>query len=149
MGRKAVLKERKAGIKKTMDELGVRAMESKDVKEVRSMNETLKKLKECVDEIQEEIENTPDDTDDGSGGEDGGTGEERQIVPPTAQLRGGNPMASYGQRTFNLNGGIATKANGIDALSLRSDESMVDRLPPTERKPLDLGKYVRGVVTGC
>lgn len=89
MGRKERLMKRFARLKAKYDEMGVRAMESQDVTEVRSLNIQLRELKEDMEDLQDEIDSTPDDGDGGaSGAADVG-------VPPTAQLRGGNPMASY------------------------------------------------------
>lgn len=41
-----------------------------------------------------------------------------------------------------------TNGGSIGGLALRSDETLVSRLEQAERKPLDLGKYVRGAITG-
>ncbi|MBQ8823612.1 MAG: phage major capsid protein [Ruminococcus sp.] len=40
------------------------------------------------------------------------------------------------------------KPDGIESLALRTDERMVDRVDPKNKKHLDIGKYIRGMVTG-
>lgn len=55
-----------------------------------------------------------------------------------------NPMDTYGKRSFSFNGGsVSQQADG----ALKRGESFASRFE-VQNKGLDLGKYIRGVVTG-
>lgn len=82
------------GRKKTeMKDLQERSDKSTSVDEVRSIGETLTKLRDEIDEAEKELAKLDDDGNSGDGeGQEG----ERHLIPVDAQLRGGNPLASYG-----------------------------------------------------
>lgn len=132
--------------KKLMNELNVRVQESNDLEEVRSANVTMTKYQNDIMDLEakldelEERSNTPDNDD------------YFQAQPPkNAQRVNGEVRSTYGGGSFKIGQGYETgsgKPSGIDTLALRSDESMVDRLPADQKRSLDLGKYVRGAVTG-
>lgn len=94
--RKKVLTKRLLRLQKKRDDLTARALVSQDVAEVRSINEQLEEVKAEIEETQEELDSLPDDEPTGDSvpnPNDGG--EQRQNVPLNAELRGGNPLASY------------------------------------------------------
>ena len=108
MGRKKILEKRLARLQKKMKDLADRALASQDANEVRAINAQMEDLKDDIDEVQEEI--AAIDADDGSGdnGEGEGEGVQRQQVPTNAQVRGGNPMASFSQTQV---GAVQTREN--------------------------------------
>ena len=77
--------------KAEMKDLQERSDKSTSVDEVRSIGETLTKLRDEIDEAEKELAKIDDDGNSGEG-EEG----ERHLIPNGAQLRGGNPLASYG-----------------------------------------------------
>lgn len=77
--------------KKEMKDLQERSDKSESVDEVRSIGETLTKIRDEIDEAEKELDKIDDDGNSGEG-EEG----ERHLIPNGAQLRGGNPLASYG-----------------------------------------------------
>lgn len=119
------------------EELRDKIAMTNDANEVRSLGETLKKLR---DEINE-AENALDDQDDSDDQGDGGNGSEgdngMRSLDPMKTMR----MGSYQQRTGFSSGVIVP-----DSLSLRSDEKLASRYVNAEK--LDLGKYIRGMVSG-
>lgn len=76
--------------KAEMKDLQERSDKSTSVDEVRSIGETLTKLRDEIDEAEKELAKIDDDGNSGEG-EEG----ERHLIPNGAQLRGGDPMASY------------------------------------------------------
>lgn len=92
MNRKKVLEKRMKRLMAKKAKLVERSQASTDVNEVRSINEQLEDLAEDIAEVQEELDALEDE------GEDESTDEGRSAEPPAnAQLRGGNPLASYSQ----------------------------------------------------
>ena len=132
--------------KKLMNELNVRVQESNDLEEVRSANVTMTKYQNDIMDLEAKL----DELEDRS--KDPGCAEYFQgDAPENAQRVNGEIRSTYGGGSFKIGQGFETgsrKPSGIDTLALRSDESMVDRLPADQKRSLDLGKYVRGAVTG-
>lgn len=94
MNRKKMLTKRMQRLMAKKAKLVERSQASTDVNEVRSINEQLEDLAEDIAEVQEELDALEDE------GEDESTDEGRSAEPPAnAQLRGGNPLASYSQNT--------------------------------------------------
>lgn len=92
MNRKKMLTKRMRRLMAKKAKLVERSQASTDVNEVRSINEQLEDLAEDIAEVQEELDALEDE------GEDESTDEGRSAEPPAnAQLRGGNPLASYSQ----------------------------------------------------
>lgn len=92
MNRKKVLEKRMKRLMAKKAKLVERSQASTDVNEVRSINEQLEDLAEDIAEVQEELDALEYE------GEDESTDEGRSAEPPAnAQLRGGNPLASYSQ----------------------------------------------------
>lgn len=125
---------------KEIEELQDTVSASKDVEEVRSLTDKAKKLRNEKFDLLAQLDELEDSF-------------ERTDVPEDAELRGADVVkAAYGAsagKSFNYGSANAPKAaTGIESLALRSNESLVSRLPLRERKALDLGKYVRGAVTG-
>lgn len=77
--------------KAEMKDLQERSDKSTSVDEVRSIGETLTKLRDEIDEAEKELAKIDDDGNSGEG-EEG----ERHLIPNGIQLRGGDPLASYG-----------------------------------------------------
>ena len=114
---------------------------SKDIEEVRSLGEALDKLRDDIDELMQMLDELEEQEYD-----------DRNHVPEDAERRGFDGVkAAFGgssiKGSFNINGG-SVKPETVNSIALRSNETLVSRLPQTERKPLDLGKYVRGAITG-
>lgn len=96
MGRKKILEKRLARLQKKKNDLTARALASQDAAEVRSINEQLEDVNAEIAETQEEIDAMPDDTPAGDPTPDlNDEDEQRQQIPPNAELRGGNPLATY------------------------------------------------------
>lgn len=92
MNRKKMLTKRMQRLMAKKAKLVERSQASTDVNEVRSINEQLEDLAEDIAEVQEELDALEDESEDES------TDEGRSAEPPAnAQLRGGNPLASYSQ----------------------------------------------------
>lgn len=94
MGRKKILEKRLARLQNKLNSLAARATESQDAAEVRNINAQMMELREEIAETQEEIDALPDDAADPTT-DPNPTEAQRQYVPVDAQVRGGNPMASY------------------------------------------------------
>lgn len=95
MSRKKVLEKRMKRLLAKKAKLVERSQASTDVNEVRSINEQLEDINEDIADVQDELDALDDDE---SGDDDKDDDEGRSAEPPTnAQLRGGNPMASYSQ----------------------------------------------------
>ena len=120
---------------------------SKDVNEVRSLGETLDKLLDELNALNEQLIDAEDENDNS---------ERSGEVPNDAELRNGNAMAFYGtgtkgadgMRSLYSTGGSVVSVNPLDGLALRSDETFASRLGTASKEKLDLGKYVRGAMTG-
>lgn len=105
---------------------------SHDLEEVKSLGETLTKLRNDIDELEAQLDELEE-----SGYFD------RSDIPENAEFRGADAVrTAYGAAAGS---GVV---NGVNTLALRNDEKFASRLSQADRKPLDLGKYVRGAVTG-
>lgn len=109
-------------------ELVERSNKSTDIVEVKEINEELKQLTEELDHL------------------------ERGAVPQGAEQHNRDILKAYGsKRTFAMNGGASgsISVNPLDGVALRSDESFESRAAKQPNgEALDLGKYIRGVITG-
>ena len=142
-------KELKAQIKakkKEIWDLSSRALASQDPKEVRSINDTLTKLRADLDELEEQLDDLEEDERSANPPMIG------DPVPEDAQRVNGDIRGSFvygsGNPAAGSNHDSESKNNGLGSFALRSNESLLSRVPKAERKPLDLGKYVRGAITG-
>ena len=145
------IKDKIRAKKREMRELVQRAQASQDVAEVRSINDTLTKLRNDLDELEAQLDELEE--------------QERAAMPPMS----GDPIPANavevngnvrdifrinGQRSFYFGsqsaaaGSAESHMNDLHSFALRSNESLLSRVPKEERKSLDLGKYVRGAVTG-
>lgn len=98
MGRKKILEKRMARLMKKKADLKARALASEDAAEVRSINEQLEDLNAEIDETQEEIDAIDEEEGDPtSTPNDGGEQRDGNPTPVVPELRGGNPLAAYGQ----------------------------------------------------
>ena len=139
-------KEIKAQIrakKKEILEKCTDAQRSQDAAEVRRINDLIVKLREDIDELEAQLDELEE--------------QERAAmpvmsgdpVPENAQLVNGNIRSAFTYGSGDTAAGAAEiHVNDSGAFALRSNESLVSRVPKAERKTLDLGKYVRGAVTG-
>lgn len=95
MNRKKMLTKRMQRLMAKKAKLVERSQASTDVNEVRSINEQLEDINEDIADVQDELDALEDDepSDDGDGKDEGRSAE----PPANAQLRGGNPLASYSQ----------------------------------------------------
>ena len=143
---KKEIKEKIREKRKQINDLGAKVNESKDVNEVREANTKLLSLQNEILDLETQL----DELEDRS--KDPGCAEYFQgDAPENAQRVNGEIRSTYGGGSFKVGQGFETgsrKPSGIDTLALRSDESMVSRLSADQRRSLDLGKYVRGAVTG-
>lgn len=98
MGRKKILEKRMARLMKKRADLKARALASEDAAEVRSINEQLEDLNAEIDETQEEIDAIDEkEGDPALTPDDGGKQRNGNPTPAVPELRGGNPLAAYGQ----------------------------------------------------
>ena len=100
MNRKKALEKRMARLQAKKAKLVARGQASDDANEVRSINEQVDDLNEDIAEVQEELDAINKDeeggdpaSNPGKGGEQRGTNQ----TPVAPELRGGNPLATYGQ----------------------------------------------------
>lgn len=100
---------------------------SDDVEEVRSLGVKMDECNKVIGEAKDELENRQDEV---------------------RSDNGFNPNATFRSASFSMNGGRTNDVvpADVDKLALRSSESLVSRLGLN--KNLDLGKFVRGMVTG-
>lgn len=140
-------KELKAKIRakqKEYRELNSKIMASRSIEEVRSIEDSLKKIRDDLDELEAQLDEMDDkgepDPDNGA----------RSLNPmltfrnANKNVRGADGLTQIASITLR-NGTAAS--NSVESLALRSSESMITRVVGN-RTPLDLGKYVRGMVTG-
>lgn len=92
MKRKKFLTKKLERLQAKRSKLLERSQASTDVNEVRQINEDLTELNEEITEVQEEIDSLADEPN-----EPNEPAQRNNNVPNGAQLRGGNPMASYAQ----------------------------------------------------
>lgn len=103
--RKKVLLKRQARLEQKRAELIARSNASEDIAEVRAINEQLMSIAEDLQDIADELAALADDgegNDNSNTNSDDNDGESRSAQPQAQtapQMRGGNPMASYGQQT--------------------------------------------------
>lgn len=127
MGRKKILERKQKRLLEKKAALVARSNASTDVAEVRSINEQLQDIADELQDITDELAAIAEDEGDGNGdnGDNGdesasgddGNGEGRAAAPVQGvQVRGGNPMASYGQAT------------GAQATQTREAESYLDTM---------------------
>lgn len=114
-----------------VEELRDKIAMSQDAKEIRSMGETLKALRDEINEAEEALSKQEDEEGENMGGSSRGVD-----ITQIYNLRGASFKMAHG----GSGGGVA------DSLSLRSDEKLASRFANTEK--LDLGKYIRGMVSG-
>ena len=142
-------KELKAQIRaknKEISEQISKGMRSQDAAEVRSINDTLVKLHADLDELEAQLDELEEQEEQERSAMPVMSGDP---IPENAQLVNGNIRSGFFYGSGNTAAGAAeSRVNGIGAFALRSNESLVSRVPKAERKTLDLGKYVRGSVTG-
>lgn len=123
--------------KAEMDRLSAVSDSSKDVSEVLEIGDTLKKLRDEINALEDQLMKINVDDEEGHDLESDDEG--RSAKPAGVEMRS---VAAFG---YN---GTAARGKS-DSIYLRSNESMISRLPMTEQKKnLDLGKFVRGAVTG-
>ena len=77
----------------------IRFDKSTDEAEVRALGETLKALKDEITAAEEQLAKLDEEGDNTDMNGDDKDGEGRSAQPQATQVRGGNPMASYGQQT--------------------------------------------------
>lgn len=103
MGRKKILEKRKARLQAKINEMTARSTAADiTVEELRSIHGRIMEVREDLAEVEEELESLPDEDpagDEGEGRDAGGV--MRQNVPEGAEMRGGNPLASYSNLPVN------------------------------------------------
>lgn len=128
---KKFIRSKKNEVEETRDKITM----SQDQKEVRALGETLKTLRDEINEAEDaldEMDGSGDGSGDGSEGDDG--------------MRSMDPMKSYGLGSFQQRTGKSFVTGQSENLALRSDEKLASRYANEDL--LDLGKYVRGMVSG-
>lgn len=97
MGRKKILEKRLARLQAKKNDLKVRALASQDANEVRSINEQLEDINAEIDETQDELDAITEEEKGGDPASNPDEGGEQRSVPQNAVVKGGNPLASFGQ----------------------------------------------------
>lgn len=127
--RKKALEKRMKRLQAKKAKLTARALASQDANEVRSINDELEDVNAEIEETQEELDAITEDekggdptSNNGEGGEPQPTGTEPQArsvvgIIDNTQVRGINPMASYGQ-TVNPTQARANE-NYLDSMEYR------------------------------
>ena len=123
------IKQQIRTLEKERAELHDRAMCSDSVDEVRECNKRLAEIRSEIFTFEDQLDNMDD-------------------VPENATLVNGDIRSAFRGGSFAVGRGCTVPENNTSKLTLRSDEALVSRLPMNERKNLDLGKTVRGLVTG-
>lgn len=120
MRKKALLK-RKARLIKRRADLIARSQASEDIAEVRAINAQLEEIAEDLQDVEDELA-TLDDEGEGAGEGEGAEGRSAEPTATQPQLRGGNPMASYGQMTGAQATEPQTRAteNPLDSMEYRT-----------------------------
>lgn len=95
--RKKILEKRLARLQAKKNDLKARALASQDANEVRSINEQLEDINAEIDETQDEIDAITEDEKGGDPASNPDEGGEQRSVPQNAVVKGGNPLASFGQ----------------------------------------------------
>lgn len=117
MGRKKVLERRQQRLLARREQLVKRSDESNNIEEVRSINEQLQQIAEDLQDVADELSamaegegDEGEDTGEGNGsGEGSGEGDtSRSVIPGNAQLRGGNPVATYVQNPTQQREGMGS-----------------------------------------
>ncbi len=123
-----------------------KAYAAKDLEEMKKCNELIEALIDDIEALQEQLDKILEAEES-----DGFEGDEPNI-PQNAEKQNADIRSAFlGGGSFAMataKGHYSAAAKNVDSLALRSNESMVSRLPKSEQKHLDLGKYVRGAVTG-
>lgn len=135
---KSAIREKKSEMRATQN----KAMLTQDVDEIRSLGEILDKLRDELNELEATLDNAE---------ENEGEGEASRGVNVNGEIRnafGTNNVNVNGMRTLASFGGGMSNANlnPLDGVALRSNETFVSRMGKAE--PMDLGKYIRGAITG-
>lgn len=106
MGRKKVLERRLQRLTAKKNDLVTRSQTADvTVEELREIQSKIADVQEDIAEVQEELELLTEDSPNNNGGDeeneeqDNPDDTERQIIPNSAELRGGHPIASYSQNT--------------------------------------------------
>ena len=123
--------------KKTLSE---HVKKTNDIEHVRSMTKELEAVNEEIDRLNGQLIAV-----------ESGTVPRGTKAPGDAKLENADIVRAMfsGNSSFHYaNGSSASSKMTSDQLALRSDETLFSRLPAGERKPLDLGKCIRGMVTG-
>lgn len=136
---KAAIRAKEKEAREQRDKLAA----SQDLKEVRAINDTLEKIRDDLDELEAQLDELEEQDENGG---DNGDGENSRSFDFGAAT-GTGEMRSDGSRVLGSFGRGST-GTSKPGEALKRNESFNSRLASNERKPLDLGKYVRGAVTG-
>lgn len=106
MGRKKALEKRMNRLMAKKTKLTQRALASEDANEVRAINEELEDVNAEIEETQDEIDAIDEGDGNGPTPNPGDEGEQRDgnPAPVASELRGGNPLATYGQQNPQTRG---------------------------------------------
>lgn len=134
-----------AEIKSHKDKLVDRSQKSQSVEHVRAIKKELEVLNDEIEELEEMRNKIISDNSPETPVVDSSE------VPEDAKLVNGDVVRGLygGGASFSINGGgVSHVPETASTMSLRSNETLFSRLPQSEKKTLDLGKCVRGMVTG-
>ena len=143
---RAKIKAKKAEFTSVMEKTD----KSQSVEEVKKLREQLETLKSDI-AMLEELLFTADEDDVPDSDPDSDPEHEQR---DNAQLVNGDVVRSAYSGNFSVkmeNGGQTRTdiiTSSADKLYLRSDEKLVSRVHSSSKKPLDMGKYIRGAVSG-
>ena len=142
----ADIREKKLELRK----LRKKGARSEDVKEVKSINEAMEKIHTAIDDLEDELYKLDllEDEEENERANDPGATTPFDAKIPSNAVRVGSRTSNSSGSGSSLKGSFGSIYPNHSKLALRSDERMVDRIPMSERKNLDLGKYIRGAVTG-
>lgn len=115
-----------------------------NIEKIKEINKKLDELNNQISELEDELDKILEEEEFGN---------VRSGIPANAELVNANvinPSTGMVLGSFKMDNGLSTARtmNNVDTLALRSNETLVSRLPKNEQKSLDLGKLVRGAVTG-
>ena len=113
-----------------------------NVEKIKELNKKLEELNNQISMLEDELDKILEKEEEFE--------ERAKSIPANAETMNADILRGFSAGSFRMSNGNTTAhaPNNVDTLALRSNETLLSRIPVCERKTLDLGKFVRGAVTG-